>query len=57
MPTTGKKTAAMSSSKELVAAGVTGSELTQFRETSTDAIAVALMAGLGSPKQLVRLIK
>ena len=57
LPTTGQKTAAMSSSKELVAAGVTGSELTQFRETSTDAIAVALVAGLGSPKQLVRLIK
>ena len=57
VPTPGQKTAAMSTSREIVTAGVSNSELKQFRQTSTDAIAVALVAGLGGPKQVVRLIK
>ena len=57
VPTAGQKAAAMTASSTMVARRVTGAELLPFKSTSKVAIAVALVASLGGPRQIGKLIR
>ena len=57
VPTAGQKTVTMTAAGLAVANGIAGAELKQYKQSSADAIAVALIAGVGAPRQVAKLLK